>query len=504
MVFLAPFALTLATPILEPKVEAASLFKNGYAVVMRSATLSGSGEYMIDSIPTAVLGILWVTADAGVKFSELIATHREEKTEKAVGNLMELLRANVGRTLNFEFRDAKEGASKAYKIEHVMSDSVLLSDGNETTTVMLNNLQRVAGPSNQVIWKLPQMSRVNCYRFKASAPANAKIYIFSLEHGLTWAPAYAADITDPKILRLTMRCTILNDLAALNNIELRLITGFPNVPYIGWIDPFSMRQSVADFTASLMNLGVADAQRGPGMMMQNQAGRVSESFSAAFNPSDLPGLASEDLFFYRQPGVSLKPGDRGYFVLLEFESPYQHIYEWDIPDDVVNDAYNTRSNPEQSTVWHSLKFTNASKQPLTTAAAITVKDGQLLGQDLLNYTSSGAEVRLRITKALDVQAEAAEQEIDRKPMVEEGTGYRYDLVTLKGTLLVRNRKSEDVDLRITKLISGTLLSSKGSPKSISLGRGLRALNPRVSLSWEAKVKAGESVDFAYTYQVKLR
>jgi hypothetical protein len=198
----------------------------------------------------------------------------------------------------------------------------------------------------------------------------------------------------------------------------------------------------------------------------------------------------------------MKKGDRGYFVLLAMESDYSHIYEWEIPDKINSGRY-VQQEDRPGDVWHSLKFKNNSNQPLTTGPATIFKDGEILGQDSLLYTSVGQENTVKMTKALDVRAEDFEEEIARQVLEQHIRGSYYDLVTLKGTLSITNRKSEAVELKITKEITGEMVTADGEPKTRTITRGLRAVNPRQMLEWTIRIPAGEARTITYTYKVHL-
>ena len=64
-------------------------------------------------------------------------------------------------------------------------------------------------------------------------------------------------------------------------------------------------------------------------------------------------------------------------------------------------------------VWHSIKLKNTTQLPWTTAAAITLQQNYPLGQDMISYTSVGAESNLKITLATDIKARKKEYEINR-------------------------------------------------------------------------------------------
>ena len=184
------------------------------------------------------------------------------------------------------------------------------------------------------------------------------------------------------------------------------------------------------------------------------------------------------------------------------ESDYSHIYEWEIPDKVNNERY-AQQDDRPGDVWHSLKFKNTSNQPLTTGPATIFKNGEILGQDSLPYTSIGAESTVKMNKALDVRAEDFEEETAREVLTQTIRGNWYDVVTLKGTLSVHNRKTEAIDLKITKELTGEMVASEGDPKIRTITRGLRAVNPRQRLEWTIRVNPGERKVLTYSYKVHL-
>jgi hypothetical protein len=231
-----------------------------------------------------------------------------------------------------------------------------------------------------------------------------------------------------------------------------------------------------------------------------------EAFADAFEMSELPGVQAEDLFFYRQPNVTLKKGERGFYMLFTARSEYSHLYTLDLPDQVSGNVdYRPIPAPMPPDVWHSIKFKNTSNQPLTTAPATVYKDGRILGQDTIRYTSVGAEQLLRMTKAMDVQTEAFEEEVARqRQALQVPNQVPYDLVTLRGTIQVRNRKSEPIQMRIVKELTGEIVSSEGNPKIVGTAKGLREINPRQRLEWGPQVAAGQTLTLTYTYRLYVR
>lgn len=492
-------ALALAPPaVIETKAKSASLFKNGYAVVVREAPISGSGEFLIENVPTAVMGTFWITADPGVRIREAVMTNVETRAEANVESLDEALNANVGRTLKFFLGS---GTELTGKLLSATGPILVIQTQNETRILQKGLVTQISSAGGDIVWKTTKTTQKRALRLKVTAEKPAMIYLVGLERGLTWSPAYSVEMLAGGKLELTSKATVLNDLVDLTRIEVRLITGFPNIPFLAFWDPFTMQQSVDQFINTMMQLGTPDQYRRDGakMMMQNAA---PSSFGGAFESSPLLPVSEEDLFFYRLANVTLKRGDRGYYILFETQSSYEHIYEWQIPDRINETRYvDTQDVPGD--VWHSLKFKNTSANPLTTGPATVFKNGEILGQDMLNYTSAGAETTVRITKALDIRADDAEEEVSREALENPLRGSWYDLITLKGTLQVHNRKSESVKLQITKYLTGEMVSADGSPEIKSIAKGLRAVNPRQQLRWTVTLKPDEKLTLTYTYKVYL-
>ncbi|MCW5942991.1 MAG: hypothetical protein KIS66_12210 [Fimbriimonadaceae bacterium] len=486
-------ALIVAPTKLDLKITGASLFKNGYAVVVREAGVAAPGEYLIADLPESVLGTLWITASVGVRFESIVSTNVVSPGKRDATNLDELLRANLKRSVTVFLSGGK---SYTGELVSATGDLVVVK-ARESVGLRKATIERVES-DGEMVWQVPEPKTERVVRVRLEAPKDGRLMVMTLERGLTWAPAYALDISDPKKLKLVAKATLVNELDSIEGTELRLVTGFPNMPNLGVLDPFSMRASAEQWLQTMVGATFA-GRREMNAPMMNQAAFRGD-FDAGFQPSPIPGVAAEDLFFYRIPNVTLAKGDRGYFFLFTAQTAFEHLYEWDIPDYVQQDRY-AGGGGGQGDVWHTIRFKNDSGQPLTTGPALTMKNGEMLGQDMLKYTSVGGETAVKITKALDVQAEDSEEEIarDREGMVRRGIA--YDRVKVKGTLEIENRKTESVTLAIAKTVTGEITATEGSPTVKALGKGLTAINPRQHLEWKVTVGPREKKRLTYDYTV---
>lgn len=506
-------AAALSTPV-TTKVTSAALFKNGYAVIVREAPLSG-GETLVRGVPVGALGTLWLTASDGITLTSATNLEVETESERPIQSLDEALAGNVGRTLVVWVARSGETQQLACKLLSADGSVIVVeripSEATGRGGVEVIQKSAVTGISahegGEVIWKKKQISKERLVRVRYRGASSGKLYVLSLESGMTWAPAYAVDISDDKTLTVTGKATVLNDLADIEGVEVRLITGFPNIPYLSWIDPFTSGQPVQQFAAAMIGAASPEAlrDRNPAFLASQAMGRGGGGgFDAggAWAPAQLPGIQMEDLFFYRLPALTLRKGERSYEVLFSAKSTYEHVYTLDVPDPFQAGTTMQQALPDTGDVWHSLKFKNTSAYPWTTAPAVTLQRGSILGQDAIRYSPVGAEVLLAITKALDIKADLAEEQVSLQHNALTIPGRTpYAIATIKGIVSLKNRKQETVKMKITKMLTGTLISADANPKTTTLPQGLQGINSLQKVEWEIELQAGEQRRINYQYKL---
>lgn len=493
--------LGMAEPAL-PKIVDAALFKNGYAVVTREITLDADGDTSIVDVPRPSLGTLWFFADRNAQLQSTTVESVTSDVKTDAQSIEDFVRVNVGKEMTLTLNDNTVVTGKLTSFR----GGALTLQTAEGTLVLRNDSIRRVLVKGEVNTSFTTQTKQRALRIRSKGAG--KLRMIGVESGLTWAPAYLVDISDKKTLKLTAKSTVLNDLSPIKDIELRMVTGFPNIPFLGTEDPFLSQWDVDTFTKSMIGSSGGPGGFGGGgrgaMMSQNMAAAREADF-APVPMSDLPGQSEGDLFFYRQPNFSLDRGGRAYLVLFELEVPYKHVYTWDIGDSLMGDRQYVGIPEGPGDVWHSLKFRNTGKNPFTTAPAMTMSNGQVIGQDMMHYTSVGAEAKLRINKALDIRAEGIEEEISRVPFSREEASFRrnYDLITIKGTIDVSNRKDETVTMEVSKDLTGEVLESSHDAKVTKTAKGLRGLNPNSVVKWTVDVPAGKSVQLTYSYKVYI-
>ncbi len=519
-----------------------AMFKNGIGLVVTQVTLpEPKGTYRIHPLPDVAMGSFWLNWPKSLQLSEIKATQAKRDEKIAAATVKELLEANIGNIVDLWIRDEWVRAKiidipKRHddpviqpKPENVIplplpparGEMALIEDSVGVRAVPVNWIESIRLTCEEPRFQIVRPQVENVLQFTA-APTREKsnkpnsVSLTYLANGIAWTPSYVVDISEKKDAQITAKAVIVNDLMPLENTDLELIAGFPHIQYGGTNSTFSL----TPLQQALDQLRGSGSRRARALDISNTitSNRAMFSQSAEYAPgapspsgpsAPVMGEGAEDLYFYPVDNVTLKKGERGYYPLFNGKIPYQHVYTWDIPNTIDENA-NYRRQQEQSrspqVVWHSLKLTNRTGNPWTTAPAVTMKDGRILGQDTIRFTPDGASADLKITQAISIHAEQNEYETKRQRSASEFYGSRFDLVTVEGELAITNFKDEKVNVEISKELLGEVIQTSGDPEIVKLAGGLRRVNPQSKLVWNIDVDPGKdnAVKLVYTFKVYVR
>jgi hypothetical protein len=531
-----------------PRIERLALFKNGLGYVTATATLPpNTTSVRIGQLPVPAYGTFWVGYPQDVKLRTLTTAMETVDELVPVSGVDQLLRLNPGRKVVLHtagtapgepgvvagvlqplgelpavteppspyFMDFRRGPERPYYSGYpaaAQTSIVLVKTDQGMVALSPGAVQRVDFEGGEPICVTTNQQKRPSIRMELEAAAGgAKTSVAYLARGITWVPSYRLDLSDERTARFSAQAQVMNELADLEDVHVDLVTGFPNAQFADLPNPVAMSQSLADFLKSLAAGRAEGTERG--YLMQQQRIDLSNSANFAnYETAPLPsystmfsGQTAEDLFLYPLSRVSLRRGETATIPLFTTDMPYRHLYTWKIGDPLEGESSRPRGDGKSAEeVWHVCRLVNAAKMPLTTAAAEFVKDGQFVGQDTCFYTAAGAEASIRINRALNVQAEQAEVEVERKRNAANFYGYGYDLVKLTGELKIRNRLGKPIDMEITKELSGEVLDKSAEAKDVPTGRGLKQVNPKHVLTWMSGLKAGDELKITYSYQLYIR
>jgi hypothetical protein len=518
-----------------PRIERIALFKNGLGYATAGASLPDKTKSVrLGQLPVPSYGTFWVSYPKELKVRSLVTSMEAIEELTTAPTVDQLLRLNPGCKVSLHTTGAPAGQQSV--IEGVLQPVITLPpvepaspyfmdarrppDRPQNTLVLVKterglvalspgSIQRVDFTGGEPACVTTNQQKRPSIRMELEEPAGGEhIVVNYLARGITWVPGYRIDLSDEKTARFSAQAQIINELADLDDARVELVTGFPNVQFAELPNPAAMSQNLAEF---LRSLAAGGAQGGGGGPMMAQQALVLNNF-ASYQPTLLPsyaisanGQTAEDLFLYPLPHVSLKRGETATIRLMSADMPYRHVYTWKIPDQLEGDRSRQLGDGRSAEeVWHTCRLVNAAGMPLTTAVAQFVKDGQFVGQDTCFYTAPGSEASIRINRAMNVQAEQDELEVERKRNAANFDGYGYDLVKLRGELKIRNRLDKAIQLEITKELSGEVLEASEAPRDVPTARGLKQVNPKHVLTWLLELKPGDEHKLTYSYQLYIR
>ena len=523
----------------ESRVTSIDLFKNGLAVVRRTVEIPAPGTYCIADIPEPVHGTFWIESDADVT-ARITSRVVEEPVNRQPGAPIqsELAGREVvvffqdggippvsGRIATFDPSSGEGAWNRTYnRPEYSGYYSSLYSgypgglgqpaaggylilespDGRSyVNTSMIAHIQ-----VKEKCEKVARRRAVMLLSVTGQQEKPANVRITYLAKGMSWAPSYSVDMTASDELVIRQKAVIKNELEPFEQAEIRLISGYPNIPFAHVTSPLSPRTGWARFFQEL------NQQFRPGHAATMN---VLSQLAVAYNDPPESGLdlrvpaAGEgvDLHFQSIGRQTLHEGDSLAVSVASASAAYERVIEWIVPDNrdangrYVSD-YERERNPEkyQDAAWDSLRFSNPFGFPMTTGPAAIVSGGRFLGQSISNWISSGEETTLHITKALNIRTRSVEQEeAEGEREIVYWGGAKFRKVPVKGFLFAGNHRDESIELVIRRRFSGELLEADRSPRCTLLEEGVYSVNKRNELAWNLSLEPGEEVEIIYRYSV---
>ncbi|QJW96008.1 DUF4139 domain-containing protein [Frigoriglobus tundricola] len=502
------------TPV-KSKIVGVDLFKNGLAIVKREATLGRAGTYTIDDVPTPVHGTFYIDSTGTVDVAVRMRDVEVPATETVPGNLQDDL---AGKKVVVHFRGDKRApvAGTMMKIKPPRADEqaaagrfLVLQTAKGRVYLEPSEVMAVESEDagTTVTRRRPQLALTLAETDKAET----KVTIRYIATGLSWAPSYRLDISDPKTLALEQNAVVRNELADLDGAEVRLISGYPSVQYAHVRSLISPRATFASFFAELAGGRSWEADAASNSIVSQQA--VSLNLRApggGWGGSNLalgatPAGEGVDLHYQSIGKRTLAAGDALALTVARGKAEYERIVEWLVPD--TRNAHGQPEGNGEGDVWDALKFKNPLAFPMTTGPATVTANGQFNGQRTSYWVNSGEETVLHVEKALSVRTRATETEQLNK----DGSGRdliwlggrQYRKTTVEGELAVSNHRKETIALVIRRRFSGELVQADGDPKRQLREEGVYSVNKRQEMLWTLPLKGGEEKKLKYTYTVLM-
>lgn len=486
------------------RITGAALFKNGLGFVSGEATLSGGDRHILRA-PSPVHGTFMVRPAPGSPFTVrgAVAGEIEVSGEEPATSIAEILEANLGREVTVRLAEGPVSVMNARVVSAPAGSTLVLletSDGLQALDRSAVRQVTLRGEKPRTGIARTRKEPVLEIETEGDA-AGGRVLFEYLSGGIAWAPSYRVEILGPTRARLAASAEIVNEIGDLEGAAVTLVSGFPNIHFAAVPSPLSPRVDLGAFLNALARPSrPARSDVTTQAVMFNVARLEPGGVDFTATPE---GAALEDLFFYEAGDVSLPSGRRGHYPLYELEVAFDHVYRWEIAE-ALDDQGRHRAGPTDQEVWHCLRLANSGAVPWTTAPALTLREGRVMGQDILYFTSPGARSLLRVTRSVDIAVEEAEYEEERERNAASFYGRTYDRVTVRGVLRAASFKAEDINLSIARPFSGEFVSSAPAATVEKTAAGLRRVNPRGRLAWEVPLAAGQTAEIEYRYTVFVR
>ncbi len=545
----------LAAERMSTRIVEVRAFKNGFSFVVEEGEPKVSGGWVeIRDLPRSAHGSLFM--EKGSHRVERILTYEyEQEVESYPARMSELLYSVEGREVTVDTRQGERisgvvvhaprpGKAPSSKTPQPMrpwyrpyyyqdrraggedtslpGDMLVLRTKSGVTALHCRDISRLSLVGDDVPEWGGKIKKAGM-KLKLNGKGEGPVSFSYLSEGISWVPAYKVDLVKDDKARVIFTAALINDLADLADVDVKLITGYPNMKYGLVSSPLHPDISLQEFMKDIYNLdhlfsrkyGYYAGYGSRAVAYQNVLtqstpfGRISGTRA---DEDGSPWSSEGELFFYTIPRVSLEKGERMMDTVMNEKVDCEKVYLWNVADNFKKHRYyyghysrqSSRKQEDISDVWHAIRLSNDTGMPWTTAPATVFEDGKALGQDVLDYTAAGQEREVYINRAVGVMATNKEYEKDRDDDSVVVNGRRYTRAYIKGELMVENLKEEQIKIIITKKLSGEVEDLSHHGEHHTLAYKPLSVNPVQELKWELKVGPGKEEKISYNFSLLLR
>jgi hypothetical protein len=549
-------------------VKELTVFKDGHAFVLHAGTtnVDDKGNVVLDQLPTPVVGTFWPFAtDKNAKLHSVNAGKRVVRVERTALTLRDLVEANAGadvvitevsgapypaRIEGFLARSTEELAATSPpgsgEVLTQKSDLLLLKSAEGTRAINFARVQDVKflGKVNKTLATEEHRNLLTLQLAWAGGKPEktAEVGMSYLQKGVRWIPSYKIELDGKGKAAVKLQATLINELTDLENVSVNLVVGVPSFAFKDMTDPVALNQTVTQLSPHF-DPGLLSANAFSNAMMTQVAlpRHVERAAPAAGVAVDLgPDVGgsgkNEDLFIYTVKGVTLKKGERLVLPVSQTTMDYKDVYTLEVPFGPPAEYRQQLGNDQQRAelarlmaapkVMHKVRLHNNGDQPMTTAPALLLKDGKLLGQGMMTYAARGADVDVDVTTAIDVKVKKTDKETKRTPNAATYNGDPYWRIDLAGSLSLTNLRGQAVEVEVVRNVLGNVgeateggkaemvnvLEDDSSPGSwrpvwwawYSWPHWWYHFNGMGRVAWKVKLEPGKSVDLGYTWHYYWR
>jgi hypothetical protein len=487
----------------KPQTKSVAVFKNGLGFFMREGEVRlRDGWCVAEEVPPAIFGTLAIYARSEKEAVDIVGSGPGEIVEfdgrdapKDPAAKRTRLEAAKNLKVQLHYKHKGQDRNSAGKLVSVGPEFVVLEDERSSFAVPLD------GISKMQILELPL--RIHLAADAGGAPEKAALGMGYLRKGITWIPDYTLKVLDDDNAELVLRGTLVNEAEDLVHTDVHFVVGVPHFVHTDFLAPIAVGQVIRSIGAAVAPGGVPQQVT---TQMMNRAAIVQNSnvdnqfdatvidkpvaqpggdLAALRNLPQLGGAAATDYTVYTKKDLTLRRGEKAIVTLFTQRIRYSHIYRW--------------SPPAQ--MEHALVLHNATETPWTTGPCLALSKDNPLSEDLLKYVPKGGSGELPVTAAINVAHDKSETETDRKLKAHSpAPNVSYDLVTLEGTLRLKNFEKRSVEIVISNQVPGKPTRADEKGTFFSDPTKLKLLELEGTVRWTVKLDPGQEKTLKYQYE----
>ena len=486
-----------------PRTTSVAVFKNGLGFFMREGDVElRDGWSVADKVPPAAFGTLAIYSHTKDEVVDIVGSGPGEivdfdgidapdTDEFKRGRLESSLQLRLQLTYAHKGNDR----SAAGVLVSVGPEFAILEEPSQSFAVP------IAGISRMQLLDLPVRVHVSAAGGKKTS-AKTKLGMAYLRKGITWIPEYTLRILDDETAELTLRGTLVNEAEDLIHCDVNFVVGVPHFVHTEYLAPIAVGQIIRTIGAAvappqirtqIMNRAalantIAANQFRPesDRVVEQPAGADGGNLDAAIaNLPRIEGAAATDYAVYTKHDMTVRLGEKAIVTLFTKKIRYRHVYGWEPPRGMQ----------------HFLSLQNGTDTPWTTGPCLAVSSSQPLGEDLLKYTPRGGQCRFPVTTAVNIAHKHSEREVERKLKAHSPShNYFLDLVTLEGSLTMRNFEKRTARIEVMDRVSGKPVSVTDRGAMTVDTDKLKLTERSGSVKWNFTLEPGETKTLTYLYE----
>lgn len=491
----------------EIKTTELNVFKNGTYFVVKEGNINlNKGKCKLELPPAPLLSSFWLTTTKDISISRILYQYDTiRKTKTFQWSIPELLKANTGQrvtiTAKFDEKTFSDVSGLLLDFYPTTSFAKLRLDNNSITYIYAGDIKKLTFEKNPVESRLmDSVALLANIEFNKNVD-NTKLKMVYMQAGIQWLPSYNIKILDDKELQLEMRALVENFTEKIEDANLTLTVGDPQFKYGRNIEHF-----ISGYLTSLT--GTAPQVVYNKYMYQNVStyeteSRVPNSDYNDYTTYTTEGEKTNDLYMYTIGKVSIPKNSKASYQIFSQKIPYKDVYTCNLAD-IVNyqaSSYINLDPEKRYDVFHSLKLTNNTKNPFTTAPVFLQNESlQPLAQDEIKYTAVGGTASVQLSKAIDVLVKNNEEEIKKVEKFKIIGKYNYNKITIRGTVEINNLQDKKITLNLLKSVNAEIIEVSDNGNIRKPGK-YSGLNPFTEASWDLVINPNEKKTITYEYEV---